>query len=197
MDPIVRPSSIFRDFFSVQRDEDRIMSKAELASSPPPLPPTIHQNGHKTQPTAVEDQRSVSEDDDVVVAPDPAPQQQHQIPDDINHNDDVNDDAQCLPETEEKKDEDEEEEEEEETPAADAAVNDPATEQPAAGDHNVELILTTSKRAMLDDFEKLKVLGKGCMGKVGVESIGYVCISHWLKLGWTIIGVSSAITQNE
>ncbi|KAI8147640.1 kinase-like domain-containing protein, partial [Fennellomyces sp. T-0311] len=38
LEPVVRSSSIFRDFFSVQRDEDR--SKQSPPSPPPALPPT-------------------------------------------------------------------------------------------------------------------------------------------------------------
>lgn len=193
LDPTIRSSTIFRDFFSVQRDEDRLLSKMEIdrileqqqqaATVPAPVATTTTipaQDNDQPSPKILErqhqQQKKQSSSDAVV------PEQQKHSPDtdpihlgvsekDVPDESDSDDkatqpspgkvaDAKRPQLVDHVSDEDV-------TnivpnfpspplPPAPAPTTAPSQPQPVA----------TSKRNPLDQLEMIKVLGKGCMGKV-------------------------------
>ncbi|KAI7857839.1 kinase-like domain-containing protein, partial [Circinella umbellata] len=114
LEPVVRSSSIFRDFFSVQRDEDRCVSKSELKQSH-----KERQKQHEAQSPPL---------------PVPLPKE-HQI-----------------------------------QPATKKKVEKPALvpqqQRPLSPPSESEI---PKKYDFFENLEMIKVLGKGCMGKLVIE----------------------------
>lgn len=158
MEPVVRSSSIFRDFFSAQRDEDQIISKipnpriltpdehvedAVVPQSPPPIPHTKQREIPSSPPPRVPEKVKVEE----AIVP-PKQEKQHE-------------EQQQQHEQQHQHQQQQEEEIESTSPPPAAIVHDSPAEQGATNDRP-----TTTNYDYLADLEMIKVLGKGCMGKV-------------------------------
>lgn len=144
MEPVVRSSSIFRDFFSAQRDEDQVISKV-------PKPRILTPEHIASSEDAVVPQSPVQQRD-IVSSPSPI------VPEKVNDEESI-----LSPKQEQQHEEQQQQQREEEIKSEPAAIvhDNPAEQGAAASD----------RRASYDylaDLEMIKVLGKGCMGKVTI-----------------------------
>ncbi|KAI7874100.1 kinase-like protein [Lichtheimia hyalospora FSU 10163] len=147
VEPIVRSSSIFRDFFSAQRDEDQIISKIP---KPRILTP---EHADSSKDAIVPELPAIPHTKQRDIVPSPSPI----VPEEVN------DEEPIVPPNQEQhheeKQQQQQQQEQEEIEPVQAIVHDSPAEQGAVNDY-------PTNYDYLADLEMIKVLGKGCMGKV-------------------------------